>query len=95
MAGDNFWGSLIRELREERGISQRELSKVVQVNRATLRLIEAGRTPGQIDTIEKLLAYFGYELEALDREGQRATIPQPAPEKTEAKVSKILSMRLV
>ena len=70
MAG-NFWGGLIKGLREEQGISQRILADRTQVNRSTLRKIEAGKTSGDIDTIERVLSYLGCELEALQSEAQR------------------------
>lgn len=63
----NFWGELIKSLREEQGISQRVLSEGASINRATLRRIEKGRTPGDIDMIERVLDYLGYDLEAIQR----------------------------
>jgi transcriptional regulator with XRE-family HTH domain len=63
----NFWGELIRKLREERGVTQRTLASQAGVNRSTLRRIEAGLTSGDMETVEKVLNYLGYELEALDR----------------------------
>lgn len=63
----NFWGVLIRSLREEQNISQRTLSTEAGVNRSTLRKIESGETSGDIKTMETLLAYLGYELEAIQK----------------------------
>jgi transcriptional regulator with XRE-family HTH domain len=65
-----FWGTLIRDLREKQGITQRALSARSGVNRKTLRAIEEGRTTGYIDTIEAVLDYLGYELEAMERDTQ-------------------------
>lgn len=62
-----FWGELIQSLRVERHITQRELAVSAKVNRSTLRRIEAGSTPGDMDTVERVLGFLGYELEALDR----------------------------
>ena len=67
MIQENFWGGLVKELREQRGTSQRALADKACVNRSTLRSIEAGLTTGDIITIERLLDALGYELEALDR----------------------------
>lgn len=64
----NFWGTLIRDLRTERGLSQRKLAELAGVNRKTLRAIENGTTAGDIELIEKLLDFFGYELEAFARD---------------------------
>lgn len=67
MSQENFWGGLVKELREKAGSSQRSLADKACVNRSTLRSIEAGLAPGDIDTVERLLDALGYELEALDR----------------------------
>lgn len=40
---------------------------MARVARSTLVSIEIGRVPGRIDAIEKLLAVFGYELDAISR----------------------------
>lgn len=61
----NFWGDLILQLRKEQGVSQRQLSAGAEVGRSTIRCIEKGQSKGDIYTVEKLLAYLGYELEAL------------------------------
>lgn len=63
----NFWGRLIANLREEQGISQRTLAEKTGVYRSTLRRIEEGATSADMRTMEKLLSYLGYELEALER----------------------------
>lgn len=66
MRTPTFWGKLIRELREERGWSEYRMCDEAGISRPTLRKIEAGgRT--SIDTLEKLLAPFGYELDAFPR----------------------------
>jgi transcriptional regulator with XRE-family HTH domain len=67
MVQRNFWGNLIRELRVKKKLSQRRLARSADVNRSTLRAIEAGRTTGDILTIERLLEALDYELEALER----------------------------
>ena len=61
----NFWGKLIQELRDERGLSQRKLADASHVNRSTLRRIEDGTARGDIDVIERLLSHMDYELEAM------------------------------
>lgn len=69
MATQNFWGGLIRSLREEQGISQRMLVERARINRNTLRRLESGETGGYIEDIERALNYLGYDLEALERGG--------------------------
>lgn len=58
------WGKIVRDIREERGISQRALADLAQVNRSSLRRIEEGKTDGQMETVERILGVLGYELEA-------------------------------
>lgn len=65
MTSGSDWGSLITQLRKERGVSQRQLAIEAKVSRSTLRKIENGETVGFIDDIERILNYLGYELEAL------------------------------
>jgi transcriptional regulator with XRE-family HTH domain len=67
MPQSNFWGRLIAKLREEQRVSQRKLASRANVHRATLRRIEEGATSGDMETMERLLNYLGYELEALQR----------------------------
>ncbi len=64
---NNFWGTVIRFLREEQDISQRTLAFDTKISRSTLRKIEAGESSGNIESIETLLSYLGYELEAIHK----------------------------
>lgn len=57
------WGELLRQLREEAGMSQRCACRESGVNRSTLRTIELGQGLLSIDHIECLLAAYGFELE--------------------------------
>lgn len=61
----NFWGGLIAQLRAEQGLSQRQLASGARVNRATLRRVEAGLTVGDIQMVEEVLSFLGYDLEAI------------------------------
>lgn len=80
------WGRIIRDIREERGISQRALAQLAGINRSSLRRIEHGVTGGQIDLIERMLSVLGYELEAhlvapgafLEPAGDDPITPAPA-----------------
>jgi transcriptional regulator with XRE-family HTH domain len=96
----NFWGELIRALREEQGVTQRTLAARAKVNRSTLRRIETGGTSGDIETMEKLLHYLGYELEALSAAGveeriRRQQIEEENPERRAIlAASRVLSMGL-
>lgn len=96
--GGNFWGDLIKQLRAAQGISQRVLAQRAQVNRSTLRKIEAGRTVGDIATIERALDYLGYDLDACERDGKAARVSEmerdPA-KRADLAAARVLSLRLV
>lgn len=96
MAG-NFWGDTIRTLRREQKISQRQLSVGAKVNRSTLRRIEEGPGSGDIDTIERLFNYLGYELDVLASmtQEQRLKKQHQAPADDPNKVSKAAKNRLL
>lgn len=83
-----FWGMLIKELREAKGMSQRALSKESGVSRNTIRKIEALKTDPSITAVELLLFVLGHELEAfefeekpseplLDLHSAKGTVTQP------------------
>lgn len=75
-----FYGELVHTLRMEHGISQRVLQVQTGVNRTFIRKLEYGQEAGllaELDKLEKLLDYFGYDLEVIKRED--GTAPQ-APE---------------
>ena len=55
-------GDLIKELRTERGLSQQELSKFSNVPFTTINKLENGKANVTIDTLERILAVFSYEL---------------------------------
>jgi DNA-binding XRE family transcriptional regulator len=66
----NFWGKLVKELRAEFRMSQRELARHARVNRSTLRRLEDGIAGCNINIVERLLNTLGYDLDALPREGR-------------------------
>jgi transcriptional regulator with XRE-family HTH domain len=74
----SFWGDLIRELREKQGVTQRNLALRAQVNRSTLRSIEAGLTHGDVVILERLLGFLGYELEVLERDSREERLRRQA-----------------
>lgn len=51
----------LRELREERFLSHRELANLAGVSPTTIHNLEAGRTEAQRRTIRKLAAALGVE----------------------------------
>jgi len=67
--GREYWAGMVRELIAEKGVSYRELSRATGVHRATLRRwLNLGSSHMPITTLETLLAYLGYELDAIRRE---------------------------
>ncbi|MBY0559992.1 helix-turn-helix transcriptional regulator [Hyphomicrobium sp.] len=82
---DNFWGQLVKKLREEQGVSQRVLASRTEVGRSALRRLEAGGAPGTIDVIERLLDYLGYELEAIKREDHATALKDQAQAEADTK----------
>jgi transcriptional regulator with XRE-family HTH domain len=97
----NFWGELIAELRSEQKISQRQLAERAKVNRSTLRRIEEGRARGDIDIMERLLNYLGYDLEAItassrqDLLKKRAEAAKDPAEKSRLAADRLLALSML
>ena len=60
-------GTVIRRLREERGLTQDVLSGLAGVARSQLALIEAGGACPQIDTLWRIAEALGIRLSELIR----------------------------
>ena len=65
------WPQLIRELRKERGFSQKKLAIRAKMSQRTLCEYENIETPHQLSVqkIEKILDALGYELDVHMRRG--------------------------
>lgn len=61
--------SLLRFTRANAGLSQRELGRRAGVTQASVARIEEGKTSPRLDTLERLLAVCGFELEVMPRAG--------------------------
>jgi|TARA_R110002020_G_scaffold2488_1_gene11674 transcriptional regulator with XRE-family HTH domain len=62
----NFhWGYLIREIRQERNISIKQLSQLADISESTAGCLERKMQRSTIQTLEKILFALGYELEAM------------------------------
>lgn len=61
------WAQLLKNIREESGMSQRELSRKCKVPQRTLAEYENTTNPRHLSIyrVEKILAAMDYELEAL------------------------------
>ena len=49
----------IKELREEKGLSQKQLAEAIGLNHRTISHYENGRLEPNLETIEKLSKFFG------------------------------------
>lgn len=56
-------GQTIREIREEKGISQDDLAILMQVNRSTISKIEGGKFNLSIDYLAKFSLYLNFKIE--------------------------------
>jgi transcriptional regulator with XRE-family HTH domain len=63
----NHWSVLLRELRSESGLTQRELSKRTRISQRTIADYENTLEPRQLSIykVERLLAELGYDLDAV------------------------------
>jgi transcriptional regulator with XRE-family HTH domain len=78
-----FWGSEIKRMRQEQNLSQRQLARLAEVDRASLMRFEHGRSPGTLALVEKLAAVLGYELDMvwIPFDQSRGYTPLPRPDR--------------
>lgn len=67
-----IFGTRLKELREERGVSQRELAKTIGISKGAVYYYESGRTP-DIVTLEKIADYFSVSTDYLLGRGNART----------------------
>jgi len=60
-----FWCYLVTSLRNESGFSQRQVATLTGIPRNTLRKIESGESSPHVHNLERILAVYGLELDAL------------------------------
>jgi len=58
-------GKRLKELREEKGITQEQLGKLVNLSQQTIGHYEVNRAKPDIETIEKLAEYFNVSTDYL------------------------------
>ena len=61
----NQLSAVLKKLRKEAGISQKELAEYSGVGLALVRKIEQGGSTMQVDKVCKILALFNYTLAAI------------------------------
>jgi DNA-binding XRE family transcriptional regulator len=57
------WGDLLREIRVEQGISQRQLAEMAGVNRNALRRMEKNEGPCAMELLERVGCALGYSFD--------------------------------
>jgi transcriptional regulator with XRE-family HTH domain len=68
-------GKRIRELRMQRGLSQRDVQHSTNMMAAHVSRVELGHTTPSLETVERLAALFGVPLHEMFRDGtERAKI---------------------
>ena len=55
-------GHLLRSLREQKGLTQRELAKLAETHQADISRIESGSVSPTVSTLERLLRVMGEDL---------------------------------
>ena len=63
----NIWGRLLRELRQEAGLSLDKFGKVCGIPWRTVQDFERGRHNTSIDRAEKMFAALNHDLELIPR----------------------------
>jgi transcriptional regulator with XRE-family HTH domain len=79
-----YVGQLLRQLREERGISIRELSRISGLSANALSMIERGLTSPSVSTLYRLTDALNVPITALFRQdqGQKAIVFRAVTERT-------------
>lgn len=58
-------GNKIKELREKKGLTQKELAEEIGVAQSTIAMIESGKNKGSIKTLAKIANYFNVSIDYL------------------------------
>jgi len=70
---------MIRQLREEREMSQRQLAKEALIHRSTLRRIEEDRVDVKSSVLERLANVLGYDMDLISRSTFASQNRRPSP----------------
>lgn len=63
-----YLGHRIKTLREQRGFTQSNLAKYLQVDQSLISMVEKGKRGLTSDMLEKLAALFGVQLSAFEED---------------------------
>ena len=70
-----YVGQLIRFLRENRGLTQKDVAKIVQKGDSTVRMWELGKSEPDNETLLILAKFFGVSVDYLLGLNERTTPP--------------------
>ena len=62
---NNYFGKQLRDLRIEKGLSQRELGKIFNVCNQTISFWETGSREPDFDTLVEIAHYFDVSIDSL------------------------------
>ena len=62
---DNFFGEKLKELRLEKGLSQRKLGEIFNVCNQTVSFWESGSREPDMDMLVEIAEYFGVSVDYL------------------------------
>lgn len=62
------WPFVLKDLRKQSGLSERDAAVKAGIARSTLRKLEAGGHEIVVSKLEKVLDIYGYDLEAVYRQ---------------------------
>ena len=74
MKTSRYFGNFVSELRKENNLSQDKLSKLLNINRATLAKIELGETSPSIDLVTDFLNFFNIGFSDFEQFIQKSSI---------------------
>lgn len=81
----------IRELREERGLTQKELAEAIGVDRTAIAKYESGASGAKSEMLEKLANYFGVTTDyILGRTNEKTPAPVVQSESEEEEIREYL-----
>lgn len=64
----------IKELRQSKGLSQRELAKEISISKSALARLETGESVGTLDVLTKLATFYGVSLDYLTCNSSNTTV---------------------
>lgn len=63
--GEYMFGERLAKLRKEKGLTQEELAKALNITRSALSLYEIGKRDPDTETLKKMAEYFGVSIDYL------------------------------